>query len=402
MAGKVFISYRWKDSADFAGRVHDRLKHEFGRDLLFIDVDAIPLGADIVEVVGREIAKCDVLLAIIGPNWVEARARDGSRRLEDGNDLVRIEIATALSRGIPVIPVLTEGTTVPLADQLPGDLKGLVRRSGLEVRHSSFHSDMDTLIRGLKPQEAAPASAIVPRQPSATSVTDHMRGRIKVDARIIHGAPDGWFKPGLGKSETFKDLEIAPEMVVVPAGAFVLGSDDDDGEPYQVTMPFSLAVGRFAVTFDEWDAAVVAGGVSQQQDHRGWGRGRRPVLDISWDDAQDYCTWLSIATGQTYRLLTEEEWEYCFRTRMIDAFWWEEWTGRTTLDHPSDYNNVVYVRPTVPVHEFEFGPNLWGLYDAYVAEWTEDGQKRESDHGYAREELYPPSSFRVARVLVSD
>ena len=130
MPSKVFISYRRDDSAAFAGRVHDRLEREFGRDLLFMDVDAIPLGADFVEVLGREVAKCDVLLAIIGPNWVDARADDGSRRLEDDNDFVRIEIATALARGIPVIPVLLEGTKVPRADQLPSDLKGLVRRNG--------------------------------------------------------------------------------------------------------------------------------------------------------------------------------------------------------------------------------------------------------------------------------
>ena len=119
MAGKVFISYRRDDSAGHAGRVHDRLQREFGRDLLFMDVDSIPLGTNFVKVLGEEVAKCDALLAMIGPGWLDARDENGNRRLENPDDFVRIEIGTALKRGIPVIPILLEGTRVPKADQLP-------------------------------------------------------------------------------------------------------------------------------------------------------------------------------------------------------------------------------------------------------------------------------------------
>ena len=119
MVHKVFISYRRDDSAGHAGRVHDRLEREFGRDLLFMDVDAIPLGANFVKVLGEEVAKCDALLAIIGPGWIDARDENGRRRLENPNDFVRMEIATALKRDIQVIPILLEGTRVPRADQLP-------------------------------------------------------------------------------------------------------------------------------------------------------------------------------------------------------------------------------------------------------------------------------------------
>jgi hypothetical protein len=150
MAHKVFICYRRDDSAGHAGRVHDRLEREFGRDLLFMDVDAIPLGADFVNVLSAEVAKCDVLLAIIGPNWLDARDEAGSRRLDSEFDFVRVEIAAALQRDIPVIPILLEGTRVPRPEQLPDDLKGLTRRNGLDVRHASFHADMDKLVRGLR------------------------------------------------------------------------------------------------------------------------------------------------------------------------------------------------------------------------------------------------------------
>ena len=149
MAARVFISYRRDDSAGHAGRVHDRLERELGRDLLFMDVDAIPLGADFVEVLGAEVGKCDVLLAIIGPGWLEARDDIGQRRLDNEQDFVRVEIAAALKRGIPVIPILLEGTKVPKSEQLPDDLKALSRRNGLDVRHASFHADMDKLVRSL-------------------------------------------------------------------------------------------------------------------------------------------------------------------------------------------------------------------------------------------------------------
>ena len=95
MAAKVFISYRRDDSAGQAGRIQDRLEREFGRDLLFMDVDAIPLGMNFVKVLHEEVAKCGVLLAVIGPNWLELRDEAGNRRLDNPNDFVRIEIAAS-------------------------------------------------------------------------------------------------------------------------------------------------------------------------------------------------------------------------------------------------------------------------------------------------------------------
>jgi hypothetical protein len=152
MAAKVFINYRRDDSAGHAGRVRDRLAHELGRNLLFMDVDAISLGANFSKVLHEEVAKCGVLLAVIGPNWSDVRDEHGNRRLDDPNDFVRIEIAAALQRDIPVIPILLDGARIPKADQLPDDLKELASRNGLDVRHASFHTDMDRLILGLKGQ----------------------------------------------------------------------------------------------------------------------------------------------------------------------------------------------------------------------------------------------------------
>ena len=150
MAAKVFISYRRVDSAGYSGRVMDRLDRELGRDLVFMDVDAIPLGTNFSKVLHEEVAKCGVLLAVIGPNWLDARDEHGSRRLDNSNDFVRIEIAAALQRSIPVIPLLLDGARIPKADELPEDLKELALRNGMEIRHASFQDDMNRLIRGLK------------------------------------------------------------------------------------------------------------------------------------------------------------------------------------------------------------------------------------------------------------
>ena len=150
MAPSLFISYRRNDSAGYSGRVHDRLQREFGRNLLFMDVESIPLGTNFIKVLGEDIAKCDALLAVIGPGWLDARDKNGHRRLGNPDDFVRIEIGTALKRGIRVIPILLEGTQVPKADQLPDDLKELALRTGLDVRHASFNEDMERLIRELK------------------------------------------------------------------------------------------------------------------------------------------------------------------------------------------------------------------------------------------------------------
>ena len=98
MAPRLFISYRRDDSAGYSGRVHDRLQREFGRNLLFMDVVSIPLGTNFIKVLGDEIAKCDALLAVIGPGWLDARDENGHRRLGNPDDFVRIEIGIALKR----------------------------------------------------------------------------------------------------------------------------------------------------------------------------------------------------------------------------------------------------------------------------------------------------------------
>jgi hypothetical protein len=115
-----------------------------------MDVTAIRLGADFAKVLREKVAACDVLIALIGRRWIDARDQQGNRRLDSPADYVRVEIATALRRGIPVIPILVDSATVPKLEQLPNDLAGLVRRNGLHLHNASFDSDIEKLIAEIR------------------------------------------------------------------------------------------------------------------------------------------------------------------------------------------------------------------------------------------------------------
>ena len=147
----IFISYRRSDSADIAGRIYDRLIGRFGKNPVFKDVDSIPLGFDFKEYLDKKVGECDVLLAIIGDQWLDASDASGKNRLKDPTDFVRIEMESALQRGIPVIPLLVRGAEMPSEETLPFSLRKLVYRNGIPIRSDpDFHRDMDRLISALE------------------------------------------------------------------------------------------------------------------------------------------------------------------------------------------------------------------------------------------------------------
>jgi hypothetical protein len=150
MANAIFISYRRKDGAGSAGRISDRLEREFGRDQVFMDVNTIPLGEDFKENIVEKVMQCSVLLVIIGQTWL-AKIYEKKTGIVDGpEDYVRLEVSTALYRGIPVIPVLIDGAELPSTKDLPNDLKDLAHRNALDVRHATFDSDIERLVQQLK------------------------------------------------------------------------------------------------------------------------------------------------------------------------------------------------------------------------------------------------------------
>jgi hypothetical protein len=150
MAGKIFINYRRGDDPGNAGRLFDRLQDSFAPEQLFLDVDNIAPGLDFVRVLNERVAECDIVLAVIGKGWIDARDASGTKRLEDPDDFVRIEIASALSQGKRVVPVLVGDAPMPRAEDLPEPLRPLAIRNAVRLTHERFRSDTQGLIKALQ------------------------------------------------------------------------------------------------------------------------------------------------------------------------------------------------------------------------------------------------------------
>jgi hypothetical protein len=184
---EIFVSYRRGDSAGHTGRLVDGLERRFGRAAVFQDVQSIEAGRRWDQVIADGVGNCRALVAVIGREWLAAGA-DGRRRIDDPQDHLRREVATALERGIPVIPALVEGARMPGAAELPDDLKALARWQAHELSDSRWDYDigrlMDALARaaGLGPPAAAPAEGKKRRSPTIAAVVIGLVGALAVVA----------------------------------------------------------------------------------------------------------------------------------------------------------------------------------------------------------------------------
>ena len=219
----------------------------------------------------------------------------------------------------------------------------------------------------------------------ALMVLAGMSGAVAGDAQSRAAPLSSTEERALRPNDSFRECDTCPEMVVVPAGSFIMGSPDDEkargkneGPQHRVTLARSFAVGRFAVTFDEWDACVADGGCNgYAPNDGGWGRGQRPVIYVSWDDANVYVVWLSRKTGKTYRLLSEAEREYVTRAGTTTPFWWGASISTQQANYSGDDafgsdSKEEDRQRTLPVDSFQ--PNPWGLYQVHgnVSEWIQD------------------------------
>jgi hypothetical protein len=169
---KVFISYRRDDSIESAGRIYDWLASRLPEDSVFIDVDSILAGADFREALEKTLDQTGVVLAVIGQKWLDIEDKSGRRRLDNPEDLVRIEIETAMQRKVPVMPILVQGAEMPTAQQLPESLAPFAYRNALQVRpNPDFNNDMGRVARALEsyvPDLAVAAAPIPGRGPTVT------------------------------------------------------------------------------------------------------------------------------------------------------------------------------------------------------------------------------------------
>jgi len=210
--------------------------------------------------------------------------------------------------------------------------------------------------------------------------------------------------PAAKAGEEIIDCDVCPVIVSIPAGEFTMGSSGDesghlDEKPsHSVTIARAFGVGKFEVTFDQWDACVTAGGCKTVDDE-GWGRGTRPVINIDYAAARGYTEWLSKKTGKSYRLLSEAEWEYTARAETSTAWFWGDHRGRggipaaclyanshdqTSMKNRPDFTWIAHpcedqFTYTAPVGSFK--PNPFGLHDILgnVREWVADCKGRYAE-----------------------
>ena len=413
---KVFVSYRRDDSAGYAHAIYRELLQHFSKDRLFMDVDTVEPGVDFVRVIEEAVGKCDVLLALIGKRWVIAEPGVTSR-LDNEKDYVRLEVSTALARGIRVIPVLVDGMTMPSEDILPAPLRPIIRRNAIEISNTRFNFDVERLITAVRKildeidTKRKPNEEKEDRRKRQVPSLWRTYGPVAVAAAVllilfsfafwwpkpqeapINGAPivepkpreeivpavlERKSEPQIG-ARIFRDRlktgREGPEMVVIPAGSFRMGDLQGDGSKDElpvrtVRIEKLFAIGRYEVTFEEYEQFVTAT-KRQLPDDRRWGRDRRPVINVSWQDAVDYTKWLSEQAGKRYHLPSEAQWEYAARGGKETAYWW----GKDLAQAMANCNGCGSQwdgKQTAPVGSFK--PNPFGLYDTAgnVWEWVED------------------------------
>jgi hypothetical protein len=238
----IAISYRREDSTPVAGRLHDRLQADFGKGNVFMDFDSIPYGVDFREQIRQTLKRAKVVIAVIGPTWFGGRGK-GNRRIDDPADFVRLEIAIALQRGIPVIPVLIDNTPMPQVENLPDDLRGLAFRNALILDTGvDFHHHADRLIAGIRElmkdplnadtirsgkieagqtKSVAPAGTIAPKkegQKIPSSVVDPERRKELIGGSVLIAvliAIAGWYF--FAKTGRPKVPPVLPLTIATPA-----------------------------------------------------------------------------------------------------------------------------------------------------------------------------------------
>lgn len=202
----IFLSYRRDDSADVVGRIRERLVAKYGKEDVFVDVDAIPVGVNFRDHIDEQVKQCDVFIAAIGSDWLDAKDRKGKRRLDSYEDFVRLEVAAALNRQIPIIPVLVRGADMPAADDLPEELKPLTLQNGLPVRPDpDFNNDMTRLISGIHEHLAGDAGTLEFVRPVTQASVE--------DERLIND---------------LRRLRLQPEIGSLPFVFDCLAHDSDD------------------------------------------------------------------------------------------------------------------------------------------------------------------------------
>ncbi len=202
----------------------------------------------------------------------------------------------------------------------------------------------------------------------------------------------------LKSGQVFRDCKMCPEVVVIPKGLYMMGSNSRykaANPAHRVSVRKSFAIGRFEVTFKEWLACVSGGGCQHKPDDHKWGRTGRPVINVTWDQAKTYLRWLSKRTGKVYRLPTEAEWEYVHRAGTTTRFWWGDMVDENKANC-KDCKTKWSAKSTAPVGSFQANP--FGVHDTSgnVFEWVWNKNHHDAPKTVAPR-LTGNCNFRVIR-----
>jgi formylglycine-generating enzyme required for sulfatase activity len=437
---KVFISYSRRDSSDFAEELVAGL--ELAGFAPLLDHHDIAAGEDWEVRLGGLIRQADTVVFVVSPEAVKSQrcAWEVDHALTDAKRVLPVIFKTVPDADIP--PKLQrrqfvrfdtgQGINRPLAllvDALRQDLDWLrehTRLSESAVRWRARGAPESMLLRG--DDLAAAKSWLDARKASAPPITDELRDFViasgqaetarlagaRVARRRLHQAQvfaafcalvflaaviawwnQAWLRERvyaagnvhalaaaqeqtLAAKQSFKECTDCPEMVVVPAGSFVMGSPGNEpghkpseAPQHKVTIANAFAVSKFELTFAGWDACAAHGDCDPRISDGGFGRNAQPVINVTWNDARQYAAWLSDITGKPYRLLSEAEYEYAARAGSQTAYPWGEDIGTgnaNCIDCGGQWNG----KQPAPVGSF--AANAFGLYDMIgnVWEWVED------------------------------
>jgi formylglycine-generating enzyme required for sulfatase activity len=362
--GKIFISYRRKDTIDIAGRIADWLRNRFGVASVFMDVLSIPAGVPFREYIKDSLIQCRVMVIIIGDDWLTMTGTSGKRRLDDPNDVLRLEIEEALSRGIHLLPVLVQGATMPSAADLPPSIRVLAGINALEVASTrDFQRHMDTLIETIddllkrstgtfpvvKPPDSntpprktamlvSGASNAPARRPTKKLPTTGLHDGDTVSARAASkkstalGVESVMIDRGRGSSPSPIDARTlfnALEWCKVPAGSVVLQAITPQHKWEDVLVKVdAFAISRTVITNAQYAAFAMS--PTGYHDLRWWqfssfalewrrkhptvmpttfNGDNHPRVLISWYEAMAFCLWFSAQLGVIVSLPTEAQWQ---------------------------------------------------------------------------------------------
>jgi len=358
---KILISYRRDDSPDATGRIYDRLATQFGKEVVFRDVDSIPLGVDFRMYLEDQVSNCSIFLAIIGKEWVKKRGSKKKSHLNDPKDFVRIEVECALKHQIPVIPLLVRGASIPKAESLPAGMKDLAFRHGILVRSDpDFHNDMDRLIEHLTGHYG------LSKTPTAQESTE--------------------FQSQEGAGGEVTPAQANEKMVLIPKGPFLYGNDHQS-----LTIDYDYFMGIFPVTNQHYAPFIRAGGHDNQAywskagwNWKGkkkvshplywgdpkWNQSDHPVVGVSYFEAEAFAKW----AGK--RLPTEQEWEKAARGTDGQTYPWG-----VDFDQEKCTCNKPGVKGTAPVTQYATAKSPFGCHDmaGNVWEWCASWYDGELD-----------------------